>query len=114
LTDKYPKGENMLKLDYAFGEDGDLIFRLNHTRPEDVLAASENEIFEELGLSTVFPEDIGALTDAPIVTLDDPLHPETVYWYPDYQIRDWREELASKGWVLFDVEVSGEGYNGKG
>jgi hypothetical protein len=59
------------------------------------------------------PEEIGALTDAPIlvdcdsldysddtgerVILDD----ATVYWFPDYAVRDPWQELKTRGRVSF-------------
>jgi hypothetical protein len=97
--------EQMNNVIYNFGDDGDLYISI---APEgnsgDLEAASDSEIFDELGLFPVAPEHIGALTDAPIVSFDDCENPETVYWYPDYQLRDWRDELISEGYVRFDVE----------
>jgi len=60
------------------------------------------------GWEMVPPEDIGALTAAPIlsdeITRDEEGHVTAagrVYWYPDYQVRDEIEELRSHLMLLF-------------
>jgi hypothetical protein len=61
-------------------------------------------------LHPVEPEDVGALTDAPIIT-DDMEYADDgarivrgrVWWFPDYCIRDPMEELARKGRVIFQA-----------
>ena len=58
-------------------------------------------------LESIQPEEIGALTSAPIVgrvERDDQgniLKVDEVYWFPDYQIKDPVEELAANGTVTF-------------
>jgi len=60
------------------------------------------------GWEMVPPEDIGALTAAPILS-DDILRDDQgqvvevgrVYWYPDYQVRDEIEELRTKLVIVF-------------
>lgn len=58
------------------------------------------------------PEDIGALTDAPILCdcdgidySDDGersiLPAAQIYWFPDYMVRDPWQELASRGRIDF-------------
>jgi len=54
------------------------------------------------------PEDIGALTAAPIlsdeIVRDDEgrlTEAGRVYWYPDYQVRDEIEEIHQKLALLF-------------
>lgn len=54
------------------------------------------------------PEDLGALTSAPIlsdeIVRDDHGHVTEagrVYWYPDYQVRDEIEELRKRLVLLF-------------
>ena len=59
-------------------------------------------------LSVIRPEEIGALTPAPILA-DDVQRDEQgkftkvgkVYWYPDYQVRDEIEELRQHLQILF-------------
>lgn len=78
---------------------------------EQVVGELLHELYE-----FVRPEDIGALTDAPILCGSDDcyyaddgeftLHDAgnvPVYWFPDYCIRDPWEELRSKGYVIFSV-----------
>lgn len=56
----------------------------------------------------VVPEELGALTDAPILS-DEIVRDSTgsiieakrVYWFPDYQILDEIEEMRTKGRILF-------------
>lgn len=60
------------------------------------------------GLESLAPEEIGALTDAPIFGDDigrDDAHnitqADNVFWFPDYCVRDPWEELRNKGRVSF-------------
>ena len=60
------------------------------------------------GWDYVAPEDIGALTAAPILSdnvlwddAGDVAAVERVYWYPDYQIHDEIEELREKLVIMF-------------
>lgn len=60
------------------------------------------------GWSFVRPEDIGALTEAPILTeeidTDDQgtvLKVGTVYWYPQYDVSDPVAKLLENGYVDF-------------
>lgn len=60
----------------------------------------------------VLPEWIGALTDAPIITDNEPIHQDdgTVifdddakfWWYPNYQVSSFGERLIENGQVIFD------------
>ena len=70
------------------------------------------EILEPLvqnGLDWIRPEEIGALTDAPIIgdtARDD--HGEltethSVYWYPNYALKSPVQELMEKGSVTFEA-----------
>lgn len=61
-------------------------------------------------LAQVAPEDVGALTDAPILTddlvIDD--HGEMtvhgrVWWFPNYQIESFAETLIKTGKVTFQL-----------
>src|SRR5260221_678367 len=60
------------------------------------------------GWSFVRPEDVGALTDAPIITEDIDTDDQgnvrnvgTVYWYPQYDVRDPVTQLLENGYVEF-------------
>lgn len=79
-------------------------------------AGSDRQLWELIeyqlcnGWTVVPPEDIGALTDATILTQDASfgddgrvvLEPDaTVYWFPNYQILDPVAELYNKGFVDF-------------
>jgi hypothetical protein len=59
-------------------------------------------------LYQVFPEQIGALTDAPILS-DNVEHLDAgqvnvrgkVWWFPAYEIRSFAEDLIANGEVIF-------------
>lgn len=60
------------------------------------------------GWSFVRPEDIAALTDAPIITDDidtddqgNVLKVGKVYWYPQYDVRDPVAQLLENGYIDF-------------
>lgn len=67
--------------------------------------------FQENGeLYDVAPEDIAALTSAPILTDDFTTHDDgtrealgRVWWFPNYMIRDPLEELRNRGRVEFTL-----------
>lgn len=69
------------------------------------------EVIEwHLGNSWTFvsPEDIGALTEAPILSegIDYDNHGKVqhvgvVYWYPEYEVKDPVEQLLENGFVDF-------------
>lgn len=82
------------------------------------------ELFESArlignGWSFIAPEDIGALTAAPIVGYDVDMDDQgtitsapNVWWYPQYETKDPIEELKSKGSIILqwaDDAGSGEG-----
>ena len=48
----------------------------------------------------VKPEDVGALTDSPIIRAGN----NDVWWFPNYQITDPWQELKDRGRVFFDPE----------
>ena len=59
-------------------------------------------------LYAVRPEWIGALTEAPIITDDltieddgTPVVNGDVWWFPDYQVKSFAEELLEKGSITF-------------
>lgn len=72
----------------------------------------------------VLPEQIGALTSAPIFTDDLDIDDDgkvayvgDVFWYPNYMLIDPWEELKNKGYVVFEPEENNksleQGPNGK-
>jgi len=109
-------------VDLAKTDDGDLAIvltregreeseRIEEMRSEHgVHAALETLLEDHLGngWELVPPEDIGALTSAPILSDeierdDDGEITEVgrVYWYPDYQVRDEIEALRERLVVVF-------------
>lgn len=59
-------------------------------------------------LYPINPEDVGALTDAPILSDDvayaddgKPIVMGNVWWYPSYECFNFAEELATAGEVIF-------------
>lgn len=59
-------------------------------------------------LYQVAPEDVAALTDAPILTDDLELTDDgrrlvqgDVWWYPGYQVKSFAEELIASGRTVF-------------
>ena len=65
------------------------------------------------GWSIVNPEDIGALTDAPIVSCEIKYFEDSdeiedigkVYWFPNYMVQDPLEILLKEGEVVFTGEL---------
>ncbi|HEV2581043.1 MAG TPA: hypothetical protein VGT44_09335 [Ktedonobacteraceae bacterium] len=60
------------------------------------------------GWSLVRPEDVGALTDAPLLSEDVDIDDQgtirsvgIVYWYPQYDVSDPVEQLLQQGYVDF-------------
>lgn len=101
----------------------DLLDRCTH-RDHGFLA----DLLEHTGWSgngklyQVQPEWVAALTDAPILT-DDLTYPEdsgmpevtgTVWWYPDYMVKSFAEELISAGRVTFTKGERVAPENGEG
>lgn len=67
----------------------------------DVSDQSMIDAFEHMtsnGFDWVAPEEIGALTSAPILRYDN-----KVWWYPDYQVRSPMEDLAETGTTTFTL-----------
>lgn len=87
-------------------EDGNLSL----TPGPDINSITDDEIVQVLvdyGLEPIRPEEIGALTSAPIFALgverddDGELRDMSrVFWYPSYQLYDWLEELRRGGVTL--------------
>ena len=104
-------------MDFDILENGDLKITASKDLRDELGQDSElwQETFEEAvpvdGWSFVAPEDIGALTDAPIIcddnwTVEDDgtfqIFPETkVWWFPNYMVENPMETLATTGEVIF-------------
>lgn len=61
-------------------------------------------------LIQVNPEDVGALTDAPMLTDDcrieddgEVLVPGNVWWFPNYMITNFANQLVEQGKTLFSL-----------
>jgi len=90
-------------------EGGDLIIT-----PEGETPINEAEIIDHLhswGFYTVRPQDIGALTSAPIFTDDatlaglgdlgdKPAPDAKVWWFPDYALRSMDDDLRNDGQLV--------------
>lgn len=102
-------------------DDAEMLAELKE-RHEGVDVAFLDDLLEKAGWSTnghlqsILPEDVGALTDSPIVTDDmsfvrDGEHVVNgrVWWFPDYQVKNFADVLIEKGSVLFrlapDIEA---------
>lgn len=95
--------------------NGNLEVSITDEDPEDILSNMRGDdwtrMFEEQignGYEIVCPEDIGALTCAPIVSDDVVYHDDgkrevlgRVWWFPNYQVEDPAETLAARGKVVF-------------
>jgi len=60
------------------------------------------------GWTRLYPEDVGALTESPILSQDvsynDNGDIETVgdiFWYPNYQVENLAEKLLENGYLIF-------------
>lgn len=113
----------MLDVSYDITEHG-LVFTADAETQQEIQELMKEEsatywsvvcdVFEHAtcnGLSFVYPEDIGALTDS-IIFADDSQDDDGQYgeetqffWFPDYQVTDPIEVLATTGKVVF---VKGE------
>lgn len=54
----------------------------------------------DVGLIEIKPEEIGAMTDAPIVAVST--LPDDVYWYQQYMVNDPIEDLRSTGKIVLE------------
>jgi hypothetical protein len=100
--------------------DGNLRIALREEARQDVQEIADQELDADSELAEVIewqlsngwsllrPEDIGALTDAPILSeeLDadeqgNILSVGTVYWYPQYDVTDPVTQLLHNGYVDF-------------
>lgn len=61
------------------------------------------------GWTWLNPEDVGALTDAPILSDGASYNDDGVmivyggvWWYPNYQVVDLAKELEKSGYLIFD------------
>lgn len=97
--------------DYKILDNGDLLITYDDTDSID-LVDDWTLTLEPLlcnGLHDIYPEMIGALTDAPILTdvcpdyvnstlTDDDAN---IWWYPNYAVTSPMEELKNTGQVIF-------------
>ena len=107
-----------MRVDYEITSEGLVFTADEETRQEiqELFDAGkgfydrEGEILEHSicnGLSYVQPEDIGALTDATILSDDSPdddgnFHPDAqFFWDCNYQVTDWTETLKETGTFTF-------------
>lgn len=90
--------------------NGDLEVSLKNPEDKEHVGKDFHDAFEHMlanGMDNVSPEEIGALTDAPIfgeVSRDDQgkiTHIDSLYWFPDYAVKNPAEELKEKGKVVF-------------
>ena len=105
-----PNGNLMIQ---AYAEDMDMLADLKRRCGEkDDMFLSE--LLEETGWSAngrlykVEPIDVGALTEAPLLTNDlvvedngDVLVTGAVWWFQDYMIENFADRLIKNGQVLF-------------
>lgn len=98
------------------GDDGEQLksfqAQVQKNRDHDVLS-SMLDYFGFMGNAQyipILPEDIGALTDAPMFTDELQLQDDgsrdvvgAVWWYPAYETRDFGEELLTAGQVTFTL-----------
>jgi hypothetical protein len=108
----------------AQGKNGKPVLRLTLTaagrqaiEDEELLTAPTNDALARLlewplanGWEWIAPEEISALTCAPILSDDAERDDDgtlvaitTVYWFPNYQIISAVEELAKRGYVEFEL-----------
>jgi len=84
-----------------------LLEQVQQGRSQSALYDLLEGIIANSDIDWIQPEEIGALTDAPIfghVDRDDQgkvVNVGHVWWYPDYMVSDPIEELATKGTVTF-------------
>ena len=104
--------------------DSGVTFRLEmdeSVRDQLIEESSKGDVIYDLledfigeGWEWVAPEDIGALTDAPIITdpngyevisqVDsDEVYYYYVYWYPNYMVQSPVEDLIEKGETFFEL-----------
>ena len=78
-----------------------------------------SELLEQTGwapngqLMQIWPEDVAALTDSPILTDDMSIEddgsvsvPGRVWWYPNYALSNWADVLLEEGAVVFQLGAS--------
>jgi hypothetical protein len=110
-------------MDYNILPNGNLEITCNRNdKPglRDMLAKTHNdgillaELLESTGwqpngrLHQISPEDVAALTDAPMLTDDMTVEDDAtvtvhgqVYWYPNYMVTNFMEELLNEGRTIF-------------
>jgi len=94
-------------------KDGNLTLAVSVKEREEIEEADREEFIEKnlnlFDMEFVKPEEIAALTSAPIIASgvqrDDEgnlLRLDRVWWFPNYQIEGPWKELWEKGEVVFD------------
>ena len=107
----------MIYLGHSISKHGDLVIKLHRESKAELKELSQEEgwqgdavmgdIFENLlcnsEYSWVRPEEIAALTNAPILGIrgEDGESVEQVWWYPSYQLRSPQQDLLEYGEVIF-------------
>jgi hypothetical protein len=111
--------------EHSIDERGNLVITADADGREDIRrweadglgdADVEGRVFDELrGLFPLAPEDIGALTSAPILT-DDVEHDDAakvirvgrVWWFPNYQVEAMTQTLRDAGKVTMTLATEDE------
>ena len=111
----------MIYLTHQQTKHGDLLIRIDHDGRNELRAQVKDAGFQSdvfmydtfewlLGnsdLEWIAPEEIGALTDAPILGIVDRYgngvlkRVENSFWYPNYCLRSPQEDLVEYGEVIF-------------
>lgn len=118
MITKFPSPERYCRINFEISK-GALIIRADKNARQELAQAYEDKRYSDVEgfiiesitgdgvLDWILPEQIGALTSAPIfgeLTLSD--HGDVtevgrVFWFPNYQIEDPWETLMNTGEVIF-------------
>jgi hypothetical protein len=103
-------------------KDNDLIITLNRKNAKGMSKErkikSEDEVLQDLledhlsnGLDWIYPEDVGALTNSPIISdvaeyndQGELISCDYLWWFPNYQVTDLIKELFKTGKLVFTYE----------
>lgn len=102
----------------AEAQDKEMLTEMKERNGDNDLAFL-TDLLEETGwepngqLLAVQPEDLGALTEAPILTNDRTIEddgtvtvPGKVWWFPDYMVINFADELIDQGFTEFTAAPS--------